>query len=100
MSLTINIIYKYNFLGGFTMRLEYLIRESCKIIDSIEAKEELEFSKGLGIVINNEYHTISDIGWYLDLDRKTKVFIIDLTQVPFEQVPPTIQTKILWNTPK
>jgi hypothetical protein len=77
---------------------DYLLRinGSGKIDDTIEATNDLNLSPGIGLVWNNEFYEVTHIECFVIADKSKRVYIVDVNHRTFDNLPQTVQTKMLW----
>lgn len=79
------------------MEYDYLIRISDSIADTIFSQDNLHLEVGKGLVFRGEFHNITKLDYYVDADRRKFVYFVDIEYIPIENVPSSIQTKMLWD---
>jgi hypothetical protein len=78
---------------------DYLIRidGSGTIDNTLQSREDLNLIEDSGLVIKGEYYRVVKVDYYFNVDTSTKVYIVDVEHVLFDELPQTIKTKMLWD---
>jgi hypothetical protein len=79
------------------MDYEYLLKEDGKIKDTIFAKKDLLLEEDYGMVWQKEFYMVDAIEFFIDVDNCKKIYIVNVRHIPFDQLPETVQTKMLWS---